>query len=425
MSHYALGGSSDTENQAASHDGRKPEEASVAGAERSSTTSPSDPSSRWASLRRVFWRSRRSRGEEEEEPDSEKSNLYEELLRIVRERIQPDAVVRIGESQHPVHLIVLQCFSRTICDLGQKAVVELPEEQVTPRAFSLIYDWMIEDRPLLPRLGILEVLQAARYLQVPQLIAQCDYCLSAGIAEDSAMMLYLEARILKVEQEYRHLLSRVSKFFLPLVATREFLRLPLAPLLVLLTSNHVGVNSELEIFMAAARWLDYKWPQRKEHLAAVVSGVRFGLVPPWLLARLQKPDLSAEEVRRIVEEPPVREAIHDGIAYTTTRLYYGAEREAFAEHLARTKSTAPVQRTWIYDRRCRHHHRLHCKVTQELTFEAFVDYLEFLQSQPRDYWHSFEPVEASHVCFGCSNKEKEKEEGKKEEEAAKQPTERP
>ncbi|XP_016986351.2 uncharacterized protein LOC108049619 [Drosophila rhopaloa] len=337
----------------------------------------------------------------------EKTNLYHKLVDLVRRRIKPNSIITIGKSQHPVHLMVLQSFSRTFRDVSNELSVDLPEEKVTPRSFRLIYDWMIEDTPILPRLGLLEVLQAASFLQIPQLASQCEYCLKNGFREESAAMLYLEAKLLKLEQNHRHLLVRISKFFLTLVASKEFLRLQLNPLLMLIMSSDIGVNTELEVFMAAVRWLNHQWPQRQGNITVVASSIRFGLIPPWLLIRLQKPDITAVEVRRIVTEPEVRQAIHDGIAYTTTRLFFGADREAFKNHLHNSSAHPPIQRTWIYDRKCRHHHRLHCKITLELTYETFVEYLNYLQNQNRDYWHSIEIAEASNVCFNCQAVAKE------------------
>ncbi|XP_017001137.2 kelch-like protein 26 [Drosophila takahashii] len=333
-----------------------------------------------------------------------KTNLYQEVVSLVKRRAQTNSEVSIGKSRHPVHLMALQSFSRMFRDISNDLSVELPEEKITPRSFCLIYDWMIEDRPILPRLGLLEVLQAATFLQIPQLISQCQYCLQNGFKEDSAAILYFEAKILKLEQTHWEFLMRVSKFFLTLVASKEFLRLPLNPFLMLIRSSRIGVNTELEVFMAAARWLSHHWPQRQRNLTAVAGSIRFGLIQPWLLIRLQKPDVTAVEVRRIVTQPEVRQAIHDGIAYTTTRLFYGADREAFMQHLHKTSVEPPVQRCWIFDRKCRHHHRLQCKFTLDLTYETFVEYLNYLQTQHRDYWQSMELVETSNVCFNCQAK---------------------
>lgn len=331
----------------------------------------------------------------------EKSNLYDHIVKMARCRVQTNAIVTIGQNHFPVHLIVLQSYSGMFRDIGNEMSIELPAEVVTPRAFGLLYDWMIETNPFLPRIGLLELLHAAQFLQVPQLVTQCEACVATGFKEEAAAMLYLEAKLLKMEANHYMLLLRISHFFLTFVASKEFLDLPLKPLRMLLSSNDIGVNSELEVFMSAVRWLTQEWPKREGITEKVVGCIRFGLIPPWLLIRLQRTDISALEVRNIVARPEVRHGIHEGIAYTTTRIFYGADREAFKQHLQRTGATPPMHRNWIYDRNCRHHHRLHCKLALDFTFESFVEYLNYLQCQNRDYWQTFEKADASNVCLGC------------------------
>ncbi|KRF97899.1 uncharacterized protein Dwil_GK27639 [Drosophila willistoni] len=331
----------------------------------------------------------------------EKPNLYLMLLELIRKRLKANAIIIIGQNSEYVHLMVLQSFSRMFRDIHNVLSIELPMEQVTPRSFKLIYDWMIEDKPLLTRLGLLEVWRAANFLQIPQLELQCEVCLAQGLNEESAFMLYLESRILKMEQIQQHFLERVSKFFLSLVASQEFLSLAREPLLVLLGSSMISVNTELEVFMSAVRWLNYQWPQRKENISEVVAKVRFALIPPWLLIRLQKPKMTSLSVERIAQQAEVRQFIHDGIAYTTTRLFYGNDRDSFREHLQRTETQTPEQRMWIYDRACSHHHRLNCKISEDLTYEMFIQYLNHIQMQHKDYWQSLEPVGASPKCLAC------------------------
>lgn len=337
-----------------------------------------------------------------------KPNLYELLSEIVQKDRKTNAVITIAQSSLQVHLIVLQCFSGLFCDLGNDTVnVELPSEWVTPRAFRLIYDWMIADAPLLSRLGLLEVLRAASFLRIPQLEKQCEHCLAHGITEESAVLLYLEARLLRMERTHRPLLQRVGRFFLTLVASQEFLQLPMHALWLLLSSNGIGVNTELEVFMAAVRWLNFQWPKRRLIIAQLISCVRFALVPPWLLIRLHDRHSTSIELKRIISQPEVLQQLHDGIGYTTTRLCYGSDRDAFMLHLERTGMQPPEQRNWIYDRECTYHHRLHCQISDEFPYEAFIGYLSWLQTQHGDYWQSLEPVDVSEVCLCCQTAAKE------------------
>lgn len=330
-----------------------------------------------------------------------KPNLYDLLSEAMRKRRKTNSVVTIGECMFKVHLMVLQGFSGLFCDLNNNVCVQLPPERITPRAFEVVYEWMLKDSPRLSRHGLLEVLRAASFLKMPQLEAQCEHCLAHGFAEDSALLLYLEARLLHMERSYRQFLQRVGRFFLTLVASQEFLQLPVHALWLLLCSNNICVNSELEVFMAAVRWLNFKWPKRRTIISQLLSCVRFALVPPWLLIRLHDENSTSTELRRITSHPEVLQQLHDGIGYTTTRLCYGSDREGFVKHMEKSGMQPPVQRKWIYDPKCNYHHRLHCKISKELTYQDFIAYLNFLQSQHKDYWQSLEAVDASQLCLCC------------------------
>lgn len=339
-----------------------------------------------------------------------KPPLYELLMELIQRGLKTNTLVTIGQSCLKVHLIVLQCFSGLFCDLNNDMSVELPVEWVTPRAFRLIYDWMIEDSSRLSRLGLLEVWRASQFLKISQLERQCQHCLSHGFTEDSAVLLYLEARLLHIERTQRPLLQSVGRFFLTLVASQEFLQLPVHALWQLFRSNRIGVNSELEVFMAAVRWLNFQWPKRGLFIGQLISCVRFGLVPPWLLIGLHNRQSSSVELRRITSHPEVLQKLYDGIGYTTTRLCYGSDRDAFILHLERSGMQPPVQRNWIYDPKCSYHHRLQCPISEEFAYEAFAEYLNFLQSVHKDYWQSLQPVDASEMCICCQNSAKRMEE---------------
>ncbi|XP_032590386.1 kelch-like protein 3 [Drosophila grimshawi] len=334
-----------------------------------------------------------------------KPNLYELLSELMRQGRRTNAVITIADSRLEVHLIVLQCFSGLFCDLNSEASsidVELPSQWVTPRAFHLVYNWMMQDEPLLSRHGLLEVLRAASFLRVPQLQRQCEMCLTHGIQEDAAAMLYLEARLLRMERAQRPLLQRVGCFFLTLVASQEFLQLSMPAVCLLLSSNSIGVNAEMEVFMSAVRWLNYQWPKRRPLVAQLISCIRFALVPPWLLIRLQDRHSSSMQLRHITTQPEVLHQIHDSLGYTTARLRYGSDRDAFKLHVKRSGMQPPLQRNWIYDRLCSYHHRLNCQISEEFTYESFLHYLNWLQQQHKDHWRSLEPVNASGDCCLCS-----------------------
>lgn len=61
------------------------------------------------------------------------------------------------------------------------------------------------------------------------------------------MLLYLEARTLGLKDVQIAMSSRICKFFLNLVASKEFIDLNVDEVVHFLNSNSIGVHSEIEV----------------------------------------------------------------------------------------------------------------------------------------------------------------------------------
>lgn len=150
------------------------------------------------------------------------------------------------------------------------------QSNVTSRAFSIIYDWMIsptsESCHLLRRDNILEIFLAAQHLgikgwlffiyilykrdiffysitEIPrrareELEEQCWAFIDNDelFCEDTAFLLYLEARKIGNTAVMELMVPRIMKFFLMLVSTKDFLELAVEELCLLLRSNYISVN---------------------------------------------------------------------------------------------------------------------------------------------------------------------------------------
>ncbi|XP_063239048.1 uncharacterized protein LOC134540317 [Bacillus rossius redtenbacheri] len=179
-------------------------------------------------------------------------------------------------------------------------------EQVTPRAFSAAYSWMLrpDQRPPADLQHLLELLAAARQLGVAALAASCVAGLRSdpSLVEHRAVLALVGARRLAGCRLDDALLPKVRDFFLPLVSSRYFLLLSAGEVAALLGSDNIRVHGELEVFFAAARWLLHGWPRRREHAARLAGRVRFGRVPPRALASLRGVAARDPRVRRLVAD---------------------------------------------------------------------------------------------------------------------------
>ena len=178
-----------------------------------------------------------------------KEDLYKLLKNMIDNHIKPSVQIRIGDVTFNCHLMVLQCYSDFFMECNNEILIKLPEEKITPAAFMMVYDWMLSTEPLVQREGILELFNAANFLRIKELINQCWLCLDDDVRfrEDTAFLLYLEARCYGLESLEQLMLMRICKFFLTLVASKEFVELNAREICTLLSSNTIGVNSEIEV----------------------------------------------------------------------------------------------------------------------------------------------------------------------------------
>lgn len=331
-----------------------------------------------------------------------KRDLYGLLKKMIDNYIKPNVQIRIGEVVFNCHMIVLQCYSDFFMECSNEAIIQLPPEKISPQAFLMIYDWMLMSDPLVQREGILELFNAANFLKIKDLVNQCWVCLDDDVRfkEDTAFLLYLEARKYGLDMLQQLMLTRICRFFLTLVASKDFLLLSASEVCTLLSSNSIGVNSEVEVLMSAVRWLSYNWEERKQHLLELVTCVRFSLMAPWILVALGH-DTDCEAVHRVIDTPQVKKMIEDGISYTTTKWYYSKNVENFLAFLERYKLTKPIQRQWICDQECNFHHKTDCPNKLYITYKSFLEYLELIRSRGRDHWKTLHMEHQKGQNFQC------------------------
>lgn len=180
-----------------------------------------------------------------------KRMLIDLLMTMIKNYNKTNVQIKINDTTFNCHMIVLQCYSGFFMDLNNEAIVVLPADKVSVRAFLMIYDWMLSSNPIVQRDGLLELFSAAQFLKIQELIEQCWSCIDNNdhFFEDVAFLLYLEARKYEYEMIKKLMFERISKFFLSAVASKEFLNFNSAEVCALLESNTIGINCETEVIL--------------------------------------------------------------------------------------------------------------------------------------------------------------------------------
>lgn len=179
----------------------------------------------------------------------QKQDMKTLLIDIIMKHDKTDVEIIIGDTTFRCHMLVLQCYSKYFDNITDNPkVITLPSNEITPTAFYMIYKWMLSPDPTIGRKDILEFFKAVRFLQIDCAANQCWACIcDHEFAEDSALLLYLEARSIGLSDVQTAMSSRICKFFLNLVASKDFLELNVDEVSVFLNSNSIGVHSEMEV----------------------------------------------------------------------------------------------------------------------------------------------------------------------------------
>ncbi|XP_072764148.1 uncharacterized protein [Anoplolepis gracilipes] len=279
----------------------------------------------------------------------EKTDLYQELARRITNYKNADCIVRIDHDEFHCHLLVLQSYSIFFDDKNYKDINL--SGSVTSKAFSIIYDWMIspisESYQLLRRDNILEIFMAAQYLGIKELEEQCWAFIDNDelFSEDTAFLLYLEAKKIGNTAVMELMVPRIMKFFLMLVSTKDFLELSVDELCLLLKSNYICVNSEIEVLMSAVRWLMHDWNERKQHMLEVLKCVRFGLIAPWQLVDVKR-NPENPEFMELMAYPEVQKMVDDGLAFVIIKYWYGNQTEDYYHWIDLLGLSEPINRNW-------------------------------------------------------------------------------
>ncbi|XP_037920056.1 uncharacterized protein LOC119657284 isoform X2 [Hermetia illucens] len=318
-----------------------------------------------------------------------KTDLLVLLEKMIKNYEKTNVQIRINDTTFNCHMMVLQCYSDFFMELNNEQLVVLPADKVTPQAFVMVYDWMLSSKPMVQREGILELFNAAQFLKIKGLVDQCWVCLDDDerFCEDAAFLLYLEARKFGHELIQQLMLTRICKFFLTLVASKEFLELTPKEICTLLQSNSIGVNTETEVLMAAVRWLNFNWADREQYMLEVMGCVRFGLMTPWQLVELRR-NSDSPEIQRVVESGAVQKMIDDGLSYVTTKYWYASNSENLFHFMERLNLTEPVERQWVRDKTWSEH--FECPNQMYSSYNSFLEYLEMIRNMGKDHWKTLQ-----------------------------------
>lgn len=205
------------------------------------------------------------------------------------------------------------------------------------------------------------------------------------IPTDEAFMLYLEAKACKHVATQKLMLPRICKFFLSVVASRDYLEMDLKEVTDLLQLNSIGVNTELDVFYAATRWLLYN-STRLEYIFEIFKCIRFGLIVPWKLVEFRI-NQKLGPLQKLLEHHQVDDMIDSGLSYSTYKCSIDSEEnsEQFLDFLERfgLKRQYPrqiVQESYWQSRDFKQN------INLNYSYEEFLYYMQLVRSNAKTFW---------------------------------------
>ncbi|XP_017054911.1 uncharacterized protein LOC108097245 [Drosophila ficusphila] len=317
------------------------------------------------------------------------------VLRVLSTMIEGNygafAHIQIGDKTFRCIPNLLKCYSVWFANRDWRINhFRFPEREVPARGFEVLYRWMRTEQ--LPDFNTsVSTLQVSRHLQVHMLEKVCWEILSdSSVREKVAFQVYLEAKRLPALQLVCEvMLNRLRYSFLALVGSSEFLDLPVEVMELILRRDSIGVNSEMEVFFAALRWLGHKnVSKRLKYLRRLMACVRFHHLPMTFLFSLRE-SITRPDKEELFRPDPVLKAFHadpetmtkleHAMSFIGVRCQYD-DTEEFLSVCEAHGISVVFPRHWVYHAKCPYHKKnLTFPYQHRFTATDFDNYIDSIQ----------------------------------------------
>ncbi|XP_043657757.1 kelch-like protein 4 [Drosophila teissieri] len=325
----------------------------------------------------------------------------EYLVKCIQDNECPDVIVTVNGRMFLCHRIVLSIYSKRMLKLlaGDVSNIVFDSEDLTPKAFSDAYQWMISTNGELDICDMVDILRAAYFLDVPELLEACWQTLdSPAVDELSAFRIMYEMRAAtNMPEVFDKLAGRLSKATLPIASSREFLSLSEMQICSILKTSTLAVNSEMELLYCALMWLSHCWPQRRSSTNVVLKHIRFGYLPPTMLSKFRTKERNrvghfGEILEEFSKSPDVNQLVQDGLFDSSLVIAAYNDPNVLEDNVEFKQVKLMDPRCWIRDHRCAYHRNVTtlCPNMRYVTLDDFQKYLKTLSRLRPDFDRLFE-----------------------------------
>ncbi|XP_052756737.1 kelch-like protein diablo [Galleria mellonella] len=211
-----------------------------------------------------------------------------ELSALRRHRELCDVVLNVANRKLFAHRVILSACSpyfRAMFtgELAESRATEVTIRDVDEQAMEQLVDFCYTAHIVVEESNVQALLPAACLLQLQEIQDVCCEFLKRQLDCSNCLGI----RAFADTHSCRELLRIADKFtqqnFPEVMESEEFLLLPAAQLIDIVSSDELNVRSEEQTFQAVMSWVKYNVAERRQHLAQVLQHVRLPLLSPKFL----------------------------------------------------------------------------------------------------------------------------------------------
>ncbi|XP_036435582.1 kelch-like protein 10 [Colossoma macropomum] len=192
-----------------------------------------------------------------------------------------DVLIQVDGVEFNAHKIVLcgcsSYFRRLFSSVwspAEKRVYNIPG--VSPEMMGLIIEYVYTGSITITEENIQELLVAADYLAVMDVVHACCQFLEDQLCEENCIGIWVFAEFYSFCQlQQKAYLFILNNFEEVVRVSEEFLELSLTQLSSIIEKDNLKVKQEEMLLQAIRRWISHKPNERKEHLPTLLPKVRW------------------------------------------------------------------------------------------------------------------------------------------------------
>ena len=245
-----------------------------------------------------------------------------------------DVVLNVGNSKIRAHKIILSAsspyFRAMFCsELAESKQTEVTIKDIDENAMEILIDFCYTSKITVDEKSVQTVLPAACLLQLQEVQDYCSEFLRSQLDPSNCLGIRAFAdthscgELLRIADKY------MQNNFIDVAEQDEFLLLPVAQLLEIISSDELNIRNEEQVYQAVMHWISHDIPDRKPHLSLLLSHVRLPLLDTKFL------------VTRVGNEPLIKQDQSCRDLIDEAKDYHLLPQERSLIQSARTKPRKP------------------------------------------------------------------------------------